>query len=72
MVLVRISASTEPDYGGFTVDQVVDQYLAPLGVPAFTGANVGHVANQLSLPSGAEVEIDADARTIRLLAPIVG
>lgn len=65
-------ASTEADYGGFTVDQVVDQYLAPLGVPAFTGANVGHVANQLSLPSGAEVEIDADARTIRLLAPIVG
>jgi muramoyltetrapeptide carboxypeptidase len=65
-------ASDEPDYGGFTLDQVVDQYLAPLDIPAFTGANVGHIANQLSLPSGAEVELDADARTIRLLAPIVG
>ncbi|ANY18569.1 putative murein peptide carboxypeptidase [Tsuneonella dongtanensis] len=65
-------ASTEPDYDGFTVDQVVDQYLAPLGVPAFTGANIGHVANQLSLPSGAEVELDADARTIKVLKPIVG
>ncbi|MFN6935388.1 MAG: LD-carboxypeptidase [Tsuneonella sp.] len=64
--------STEPDYDGFTVDQVVDQYLAPLGIPAFTGANIGHVANQLSLPSGAEVELDADARTLRLLQPIVG
>lgn len=65
-------ASTEPDYAGFTVDQVVDEYLAPLGIPAFTGANIGHVSNQLSLPSGAEVELDADVRTIRLLRPIVG
>ena len=65
-------ATTEPDYDGFTVDQVVDQYLAPLDVPAFTGANIGHVANQLSLPSGAMVELDADARTVKLLEPIVG
>ena len=65
-------ATTAPDYGGFSIDQVVDQYLGALGIPAFTGANIGHVANQLSLPSGAEVELDADARTIRLLAPIVG
>jgi muramoyltetrapeptide carboxypeptidase len=60
-----------PDYAGFTLDQVIDQYLGPLGIPAFTGGDIGHVANQLSLPSGAEVELDADARTIRLLAPIV-
>lgn len=60
-----------PDYAGFTVPQIVDQYLAPLGVPAFSGANIGHVRNQLSLPVGARVEIDADAATIRLLEPIV-
>jgi len=57
---------------GFTLDQVIDQHLAPLGVPAFTGASFGHVGNQICLPSGAEVELDADARTIRLLRPIVG
>ena len=65
-------ASTEPDYRGFTVDQVIDQYLTPLGIPAFTGANIGHIRNQLCLPSGAIVEIDGDARTLRLLEPIVG
>jgi muramoyltetrapeptide carboxypeptidase len=64
-------SSTNPDYRGFTVDQVIDQYLAPLGIPAFSGANIGHVRNQLCLPSGAPVEIDGDARTIRLLEPIV-
>lgn len=62
----------DADYGGFTLDEVIDQYLTPLGIPAFTGANIGHVRNQLCLPSGAPVEIDGDARTLRLLEPIVG
>jgi muramoyltetrapeptide carboxypeptidase len=65
-------ANTDPDYRGFTVDQVIDQYLTPLGIPAFTGADIGHIRNQLCLPSGAPVEIDGDARTLRLLEPIVG
>ena len=64
-------ASTEPDYDGFTLDSLVDHYFTPLGIPAFTGADIGHIGNQLSLPSGARVELDADARTIRLLEPIV-
>lgn len=58
-------------YTGFTVPQLLEQYLLPLGVPAFGGANIGHVANQLSLPVGAEVEIDAGAGSIRVLEPVV-
>lgn len=60
-----------PDYAGFTIPQILDQYLSPLGVPVFAGANIGHVSDQLSLPYGAEVEMNADAGTIRLLRPIV-
>jgi len=60
-----------PDYAGFTVPQILEQYLAPLGVPAVAGANIGHVRNQLSLPVGARVELDADAGTIRVLEAIV-
>jgi muramoyltetrapeptide carboxypeptidase len=59
------------DYIGFTIPELLDQYLAPLGVPAFHGANIGHVANQLSLPVGARVEIDADLGSIRVLEPVV-
>ena len=62
--------SDYPDYAGFTVPQIMAQYLTPLKVPAFIGANIGHVANQLSLPVGAPVEMDADAGTIRLLQPL--
>ena len=67
---VRCNSSI-PDYAGFTVPQILDQYLAPLGVPAFAGANIGHVTNQLSLPVGARVELDATAGTLRLLHPII-
>ncbi len=64
-------ATTAPDYAGFTLDQIIDHYCAPLGIPALTGFDTGHIANQLSLPSGAMVELDADARTVRVLEPVV-
>lgn len=60
-----------PGYIGFTIPQLLEQYFAPLGVPAFYGANTGHVSNQLSLPVGARVEIDASLGSIRVLEPIV-
>jgi muramoyltetrapeptide carboxypeptidase len=60
-----------PSYGGFTLSQVLQQHLEPLGVPAFQGALFGHVANQFSLPVGVRAEIDAGAGTIRLLEPAV-
>lgn len=56
-----------PSYGGFTLSEVLQQHLEPLGVPAFQGALFGHVANQYSLPVGVRAEIDAGAGTIRLL-----
>lgn len=64
-------ATTAPDYAGFTLDQLIDHYCAPLGIPAITGFNTGHIGNQLSLPSGAPVELDGDARTIRVLEAVV-
>lgn len=63
--------STSPSYGGFTLSQVLDQHLTPLGVPAWQGAQFGHVADQFSLPVGVRAEIDAGAGTIRLLEPAV-
>jgi muramoyltetrapeptide carboxypeptidase len=60
-----------PGYTGFTIDQVLEQHLAPLGVPAFQGAQIGHIAAQVSLPVGAQVEIDAAPGTIRVLTPLV-
>jgi muramoyltetrapeptide carboxypeptidase len=58
-------------YGGFTLTEVLVHHLKPLDVPAFQGAQFGHVANQFSLPQGVRAEIDADAGTIRMLEAAV-
>ena len=60
-----------PSYGGFTLSEVLQQHLEPLGIPAFQGGQFGHVANQYSLPLGVQAEMDASAGTIRLLEPAV-
>ena len=64
-------SAREPSYGGFTLPEILQQHLAPLGVPAFQGAAFGHVVSQFSLPLGVRAEIDADAGSIRLLEPAV-
>ncbi|PEQ11588.1 LD-carboxypeptidase [Novosphingobium sp. PC22D] len=58
-------------YGNFTVYEVMEQHFAKLGVPAFQGARIGHIGDQVSIPVGVEAEIDADAGTIRMLEPAV-
>ncbi|MEX0342331.1 MAG: LD-carboxypeptidase [Erythrobacter sp.] len=63
--------SRDPDYAGFTIDDVIDRHLAGLGKPVITGFNTGHVTNQLTLPVNAPVEIDAASRTLRMLEPAV-
>lgn len=60
-----------PKYSGFTIPQLLQQHFAPLGVPAFSGANIGHVGNQLCIPVGVRAEIDAAEGSIRILEPAV-
>jgi len=59
------------DYQGFTLPQVLEQHFAPLAVPVFSGANIGHISGQLSLPVGVRAEIDASQGSIRILEPAV-
>ena len=58
-------------YGNFTIYEVLEQHFGTLGVPAFQGAAIGHIAGQQSMPVGIEAEIDAATGTIRILEPLV-
>lgn len=58
-------------YSNFTIYEVLDRQLSGLGVPAFQGALIGHIAAQVSMPVGVMAEIDADAGTISILEPAV-
>jgi muramoyltetrapeptide carboxypeptidase len=58
-------------YGALTLEQVLADHVAALGVPAYSGAMIGHMDDQFTLPLGALAELDAGAGTLRLLAPAV-
>jgi muramoyltetrapeptide carboxypeptidase len=58
-------------YGSLTLEELFDDHIKPLGVPAWQGAMVGHMCKQFTLPVGGLAEIDAEAGSIRLLEPAV-
>ena len=61
----------EDSYGSLTLSDLLDHYVAPLKVPAFEGAQIGHIDKQFIMPLGVQAEIDAQRGSIRLLEPAV-
>ena len=58
-------------YGSLTLEEVLDEHVKPLGIPAYEGAMIGHQERQFTVPIGIEVEMDAAAGTIAMLEPAV-
>ncbi len=58
-------------YGSLTLEEVLDEHVRPLRIPAYEGAMIGHQDLQFTLPIGIEVELDASAGTIAMLEPAV-
>jgi len=57
-------------YGSLTLEQIFDDHIRPLNVPAYRGAMIGHIREQFIVPVGGKVELDADAGTFRMLEPV--
>lgn len=58
-------------YGSLTLEEVIDHYIKPLGIPAFSGAMIGHIDDNAMIPNGIRAEIDAEKGIIQLLSPAV-
>ena len=58
-------------YGSLTFEEVIDSYIKPLNIPAFTGAMIGHIDKNVTIPNGIPAEMDASKGTIKLLRPAV-
>ena len=58
-------------YGSLTLEEVIDDYIKPLGIPAYSGAMIGHVEDKFTLPLGIRVEMDADRGAIKMLETAV-
>ena len=72
-VVIGKCTSCKPSggYGTLTLEEILRDFLYPLGVPVFQGAMIGHIPSQFSMPIGIEAEIDADKGTIQLLSAAV-
>ena len=58
-------------YGSLTLEQVLEDHIKPLGIPAWYGSMIGHIENKFTIPVGVKAEIDADIGRISLLEPAV-
>jgi muramoyltetrapeptide carboxypeptidase len=63
--------TTSEGYGALTLEEIFNDHVKPLGIPAWSGAMIGHDTPQWTVPVGAEVEIDAEKGTMTMLAPAV-
>jgi muramoyltetrapeptide carboxypeptidase len=53
----KLKSSRDWDY---SFGEVIDSILGDLKIPVFTGLTAGHTGDQLTLPLGIKVELDAD------------
>jgi muramoyltetrapeptide carboxypeptidase len=52
-----------------SIEDVLERYIEPLGVPALYGLPLGHGDNLVATPLGVEVTLDADARRLTIDEP---
>lgn len=54
-------------YGSLTVEQILNDYIKPLGIPAYAGAMIGHITDQFVMPVGVRARMDASTGKIEYL-----
>jgi muramoyltetrapeptide carboxypeptidase LdcA involved in peptidoglycan recycling len=46
---------------------MLDELIGPLGIPAIANVPVGHGKHMATMPLGAKVRVDGDAKTLEVL-----
>ncbi len=54
------------NYGSLTLEDIFEDHIKPLKIPAFSGAMIGHIKDKFTVPIGIEAIIDADEGIIKL------
>lgn len=51
----------------FTLREVIEQLIVPLGKPILMGMPIGHIKEKLTLPIGVKASVSTDSKSIQLL-----
>jgi muramoyltetrapeptide carboxypeptidase len=70
---VNLNYQTVPEGAESTlsVEEMLDELIAPLGIPAIANVPVGHGKHMATMPLGVRARIDGDAKTLEVLEPAV-
>ncbi|MFO0692656.1 MAG: LD-carboxypeptidase [Polyangiales bacterium] len=68
-VVLGAFTDSRPGRDGVTVDEVLRERFSLLGIPVVSGLRAGHVDDNLELPFGTRVRVDADHGTLVFLEP---
>lgn len=52
-------------YGSLTFDEIFNDHIRPLGIPAFSGSMIGHIKDKFTVPVGGIVSINAQTGTLK-------
>jgi muramoyltetrapeptide carboxypeptidase len=66
---VNLKAQTIPEYNESTlsIEEILDELVAPLGIPAIANVPVGHGKTMVTIPLGARARLDATGKTLDIL-----
>lgn len=55
-----------------SIEEILDELIAPLGIPAIANVPCGHGKHMATLPLGARVRLDGARKTLEVIEPAVG
>jgi muramoyltetrapeptide carboxypeptidase len=70
---VNLNYQTVPESAESTlsVEEMLDELIGPLGIPAIANVPVGHGKHIATMPLGVRARVDGDAKTLEVLEPAV-
>jgi muramoyltetrapeptide carboxypeptidase len=66
---VNLRGQTIPEYNESTlsIEEILDELIAPLGIPAVANIPIGHGKTKVTIPLGAHARLDATGKTLDIL-----
>jgi muramoyltetrapeptide carboxypeptidase len=70
---VHLHSQTIPEYvdSSLTIEELLDELIAPLGIPAVANVPIGHGKNFATTPLGVQARLDATGKTLEILEAAV-